>query len=141
MADPTPQIMQLSEEEQAWLLERRTAALESGLLISDEQLAESFDNSRDQYLEAPADVRGDATHLVNIYAVAFGEYLSKEFDLQWCIIENEGSADLGLYSPNKEMVLMPIATVTKRWNDAARRPMIDLIQQTRASLAQASEAP
>lgn len=135
MVDSTPQIMQLSEEEQTWLVERRAAALEAGLLPEPEDLAEAFDDSRDQYLDTPANERGDATHLVSIYAVAFGEHLAREFDLQWCIIERDGADNLGLYSEQKDLVLMPMATVAKRWNDAARRPMLDLIEQTRESLA------
>lgn len=135
MADSTPKIMQLNDEELGWLNQRLEAALESGLMMSADDLADSFDESRERYLQLPEHERGDATHLVNVYAVAFGEYLSKEFDMQWCIIERDGHGTLGLYSEAKDVVLFPIATVAKRWDDDARRPMIDLIQQTRASLA------
>lgn len=130
-----PKVMALSEDEAQWLAVRLQAAGESGLLASGEALAEAFDASRDGYFAAPAHERGDASLLVGLYAVAFGELISLEFDLQWCIVERGDAAGIALYGERSGLLLYPLATVQRRWEDPAVRSLLDLIEQTRDSLA------
>lgn len=136
MSSPdAPKVMALSAEEAEWVSMRLQAAGESGLLVSPEALADAFDASRDDYFAVPAHERGDASMLVSIYSVAFGELISLEFDLQWCVVERGDSAEIALYGDTRGLVLYPLATVRRRWQDPARRPMLDLIEQTRSSVA------
>jgi hypothetical protein len=134
----SPTVMALSEDEAQWLTARLFTADESGLLASADALAESFDASRDDWHALPAHERGDAAMLVNIYSVAFGEQISREFDLQWCVVERGDDAEIGLYGEAAELMFYPLATVKRRWEDPAMRPMLDLIEQTRASLTNAT---
>lgn len=135
-----PRMMALSDEEQQWLEARLTLADEAGLLGSVEALAESFDTSRDDYLAQPEHARDDAAKLVNTYSVAFGQHLSEEFDLQWCIVERDEVAEMGLYGEVGNIVLYPMKTVERRWDDPALRPFIDLVEQTRISVRGAGGA-
>lgn len=134
----SPKVMALSEDEAQWLATRLFTAQESGLLSSTQALAESFDASRDDWHALPAHERGDASMLVNIYSVAFGEQICREFDLQWCVVERGADAEIGLYGEAQELMLYPLATVRRRWEDPAMRPMMDLVEQTRASLTNAA---
>ena len=92
----SPKVMALSEDEAQWLATRLFTAQESGLLSSTQALAESFDASRDDWHALPAHERGDASMLVNIHSVAFGEQICREFDLQWCVVERGDDAEIGL---------------------------------------------
>ena len=44
------------------------------------------------------------------------------------------NAEIGLFDPASESVLLPLATVAGRWTDPGMRPMADLIAQTQTSL-------
>ena len=137
----SPQISPLSDEEQEWLTQRLTSAQEAGLLADPQALADSFDASREEFLARPEHERGDAAKLVNIYSVAFGEHFSRAYGLQWCVLESGGTAEIGLVDATTGTVLIPLATVSRRWEDADQRPMADLITQTQASLASAGVNP
>lgn len=130
----SPKVMALSEDEAQWLTTRLFTAQDSGLLSSAQALAESFDASRDDWRALPAHERGDSSMLLTIYSVAFGERICREFDLQWCVVERGADAEIALYDEDQELLLYPLATVRRRWEDPAMRPMMDLIEQTRDSL-------
>lgn len=131
---PAPRVMALSEEEAAWLSTRLQAAADSGLLSAAETLAADFDARRDEYFARPAHARGDARPLSDLYAVAFGEMLAREYDLQWCVVERGADAEIALHSAAAGLLLYPLGTVRRRWADPAVRPFLDLIEQTRHSL-------
>ena len=131
--------MALSEDEAQWLTTRLFTAQDSGLLSSAQALAESFDASRDDWRALPAHERGDSSMLLTIYSVAFGERICREFDLQWCVVERGADAEIALYDEDQELLLYPLATVRRRWEDPAMRPMMDLIEQTRDSLTKGSQ--
>lgn len=135
----SPKVMALSEDEAQWLTTRLFTAQDSGLLSSAQALAESFDASRDDWRALPAHERGDSSMLLTIYSVAFGERICREFDLQWCVVERGADAEIALYDEDQELLLYPLATVRRRWEDPAMRPMMDLIEQTRDSLAKGSQ--
>lgn len=135
----SPKVMALSEDEAQWLTTRLFTAQDSGLLSSAQALAESFDASRDDWRALPAHERGDASMLLTIYSVAFGERICREFDLQWCVVERGADAEIALYDEDQELLLYPLATVRRRWEDPAMRPMMDLIEQTRDSLTKGSQ--
>lgn len=135
----SPKVMALSEDEAQWLTTRLFTAQDSGLLSSAQALAESFDVSRDDWRALPAHERGDASMLLTIYSVAFGERICREFDLQWCVVERGADAEIALYDEDQELLLYPLATVRRRWEDPAMRPMMDLIEQTRDSLTKGSQ--
>ncbi len=142
MSTDEPKIAPLSDDEQAWLTERLTAARQAGLLADPQALADSFDTSRDDFHTKSAHERGDASVLVNIYSVAFGEHFSRAYGLQWCIVSasfagsasSTGQDEIGLLHPESGMVLLPLATVAARWQDPGMRPMADLIAQTQQAL-------
>ncbi|MDO5455134.1 MAG: DUF3806 domain-containing protein [Corynebacterium sp.] len=135
----SPKVMALSEDEAQWLTTRLFTAQDSGLLSSAQALAESFDASRDDWRALPAHERGDSSMLLTIYSVAFGERICREFDLQWCVVERGADAEIALYDEDQELLLYPLATVRRRWEDPAMRPMMDLIEQTRDSLTKGSQ--
>lgn len=135
----SPKVMALSEDEAQWLTTRLFTAQDSGLLSSGQALAESFDASRDDWRALPAHERGDSSMLLTIYSVAFGERICREFDLQWCVVERGADAEIALYDEDQELLLYPLATVRRRWEDPAMRPMMDLIEQTRDSLTKGSQ--
>ena len=132
-------VMALSEDEAQWLTTRLFTAQDSGLLSSAQALAESFDASRDDWRALPDHERGDSSMLLTIYSVAFGERICREFDLQWCVVERGADAEIALYDEDQELLLYPLATVRRRWEDPAMRPMMDLIEQTRDSLTKGSQ--
>ena len=134
MSSDAPQITPLTDDEQSWLTERLATAQEAGLLADPQLLADSFDTSRDDFRARPEHERGDASMLVNIYSVAFGEHFSRVYGLQWCIVTTGEGAEIGLFDPASESVLLPLATVAGCWADPGMRPMADLIAQTQASL-------
>ncbi|WP_394284247.1 DUF3806 domain-containing protein [Corynebacterium sp.] len=135
----SPKVMALSEDEAQWLTTRLFTAQDSGLLSSAQALAESFDASRDDWRALPDHERGDSSMLLTIYSVAFGERICREFDLQWCVVERGADAEIALYDEDQELLLYPLATVRRRWEDPAMRPMMDLIEQTRDSLTKGSQ--
>lgn len=136
MSSQAPQIkpLTLSDDQQSWLTERLSIAGESGLLSDPQMLADSFDTSRRDYHARPADDRGDASMLVNVYSVAFGEHFSRAYGLQWCLVPSEGRDEIGLFDRSTGSVLLPLATVSGRWEDPRKLPMAELIAQTQAAL-------
>lgn len=134
-----PRILALTDDEQAWLRERLTAAEEAGILDEPEALVDSFDTSRDEWRALAVEQRGSAAMLINIYGVAFGQLLSEEFGLEWCAVEREGTDDLGLYGATGHIVFFPLQTVAQRWEDPAQRSLFDLLGQARESLQAVQE--
>ncbi|AGF71322.1 DUF3806 domain-containing protein [Corynebacterium halotolerans] len=129
-----PRILALADDEREWLAARLTAAAKAGLLADQEALIDSFDGSRDDWHARPLGERGSAAMLVNIYGAAFGQLLSEEFDLEWCVVEREGTDQIGLYGAAGRLVFFPLQTVAQRWEDPAQRSLADLLAQARESL-------
>lgn len=100
-----------------WLGDAQAA----GVDIDDlESIGRTYDDYVDEVLLIPADDRPDPTPRLTMIAMAMGEYLHRNSDLQWRVVEDGQGTDLALSSADDLGVLYPIDPVAQAWSQRQR---------------------
>lgn len=100
-----------------WLGDAQAAGVDVDDLQS---IGKAYDDYVDEVLLTPAADRVDPTPKLTMIAMALGEYLQRNSDLQWRVVEDGQGADLALSSPDDLGVLYPIDPVAEAWSQRQR---------------------
>ncbi|QGU08577.1 hypothetical protein COCCU_13390 [Corynebacterium occultum] len=129
-----PQLVELSSVEEEWLGGLLATAESRGLLKGIDTLGEAFEAEREDWAAQPAHRRPEPGRIIRLYAVAFGQLLAMEHDLDWVGLKKSTAVEIVLWGGPGENTLLPISMVEKRWHDPAVRSLEDLYRQTAAGL-------
>lgn len=136
--DPTtpepPQIVELSSAEDEWLGNLLATADAKGYLANINALSEAFEAEREDWSAQSQHSRPEPGKIIHPYAVAFGQLLAMEHDLDWVGLRKNTTIEIVLWDPAAETTLLPISMVEKRWHDPGVRSLQDLYEQTAAGL-------
>ncbi|MGD7002184.1 DUF3806 domain-containing protein [Corynebacterium halotolerans] len=129
-----PQVVALSSAEDAWLENLMATAEAKGYLDSIDTLSDAFEEAREEWSSQPQHSRPEPGKIIHLYAVAFGQQLAMDHDLDWAGLRKSDTIEIVLWDPEGEVTLLPISMVEKRWHDPAVRSLRDLYDQSVASL-------
>lgn len=130
-----PELVELSPVEEEWLGGLLEAAEAKGLLAGIGALDGAFEAEREDWAAQPAHRRPEPGQLIRLYAVAFGQLLAMEHELDWVGLRKSTTVEIVLWGGPGENTLLPLSMVEKRWHDPAVRSLQDLYRQTVAGLA------
>lgn len=129
-----PQVVELTSAEDEWLGNHLATGETKGYLDSIDRLSEAFEQAREEWSAQPRHSRPEPGKLIHPYAVAFGQLLAMDHDMDWAGLKKLDTIEIVLWSAETEVTLLPISMVEKRWHDADMRSLRDLYDQSVASL-------
>lgn len=132
--DTGPQVVELTSAEDEWLGTLMGTAEAKGYLDDMGKLSQAFEEERDEWSAQPQHTRPEPGKIINLYAVAFGQQLSMDHDLDWAGLRKSDTVEIVLWDPRGKVTLMPISMVEKRWHDPDMRSLQDLYDQSVESL-------
>lgn len=133
-----PQYSELSEAENAWLIELVARAESVGASSDDPRsIGALFDDalSAVEQGQQPPDIGND---VVTVVAAALGEHLRRACGMEWRIVIDELGSDLCLYKPESSYTLFPMSSVAKRWEAGERGWIVSFCDWARARVAEPS---
>ncbi|MGP6175630.1 DUF3806 domain-containing protein [Corynebacterium sp. A21] len=125
-----PQLVELTSVEEEWLGALLATADARGLLEDIEALSDAFEAEREDWAGQLQHTRVEPGKIIHLYAAAFGQLLAMEHELDWVGLRKATTVEIVLSDGPKEITLLPISMVEKRWHDPAVRSLADLYAQT-----------
>lgn len=74
----------------------------------------------------------DPNPLINAFGMAFGEYLVREHQLNWVIVQEKDRAELAVHGESGEILLFPPNLVAKRYE----KGMVDFLEPLSLEIGQ-----
>lgn len=129
-----PQVVELTSAEDEWLGNHLATAETRGYLDSIDTLSDAFETAREEWSAQPRHSRPEPGKIIHTYAVAFGQHLAMDQDMDWAGLKKLDTIEIVLWAAESEVTLLPISMVEKRWHDSDMRSLRDLYDQSVASL-------
>ncbi|GEN79803.1 DUF3806 domain-containing protein [Actinotalea fermentans] len=127
-AQATPQFLDLSEGELAWLGELR-ASLPVGVGGDPAALGRFYDEALDAWQATPVTEREDPNRLVNAIGVGVGDLVcARVAGARWVVFVDDAGADLAVVAGTDNSTIFPTGAVGKRWSDGVRRWLPDFVE-------------